>query len=110
MTDAINAPPKAGAMLESLRGMGYSVQASLADIIDNSISAGAGRVRIDFIWNGEHSAIRILDDGKGMTEEELDRAMRLGSTSPTEVRGPNDLGRFGWASRLRRSHIAGDSP
>lgn len=95
MNDTVLAPPKAGAMLESLRGMGYSVPAALADIIDNSISAGAGRVRIDFIWNGEQSAVRILDDGEGMTEDELDRAMRLGSTSPLDARDASDLGRFG---------------
>lgn len=93
--DTILAPPKAGAMLESLRGMGYSVPAAIADIIDNSISANAGRLRIDFIWNGEQSLVRILDDGSGMGEEELDRAMRLGSTSPLASRNANDLGRFG---------------
>jgi hypothetical protein len=91
----ILAPPKAGAMLESLRGLGYSVPAALADIIDNSISADAGRVRIDFIWNGEKSAVRIIDDGSGMGEEDLDRAMRLGSTSPMASRSASDLGRFG---------------
>lgn len=95
MNEAILAPPKAGAMLESLRGMGYSVPAALADIIDNSVSARASRVRIDFIWNAEQSAVRVLDDGEGMSEDELDRAMRLGSTSPLDVRDPDDLGRFG---------------
>ena len=34
------APPKASAMLEALRGLGYSTADALADIIDNSISAG----------------------------------------------------------------------
>ena len=34
-----SAPPRAGAMLESLRGLGYSTATALADIIDNSISA-----------------------------------------------------------------------
>lgn len=93
--DAIDIPPKAGAMLESLRGMGYSVPAALSDIIDNSISAGAGRVRIDFIWNGQKSLIRIVDDGAGMSESELDEAMRLGSMSPVISRSASDLGRFG---------------
>src|SRR5262249_47769446 len=34
-------------------------------------------------------------DGKGMSPEELDRAMRLGEISPLVKREPNDLGRFG---------------
>ena len=44
-----SAPPRAAAMLESLRGLGYSTAAALADIIDNSISAGAAEVKIEFV-------------------------------------------------------------
>ena len=41
------APPKATAMIEALRGLGYSTATALADIIDNSISAsGAGKRRV----------------------------------------------------------------
>ena len=47
-------------MLEALRGLGYSTAAALADIIDNSISAGASEVRIDFAWAGSDSRIRIV--------------------------------------------------
>jgi hypothetical protein len=47
-----NAPPRAAAMLESLRGLGYSTAAALADIVDNSISAGATEARIEFVWEG----------------------------------------------------------
>ncbi len=31
-----NAPPHAGSMLESLRGLGYAPPTALADLIDNS--------------------------------------------------------------------------
>lgn len=51
------APPRAMAMLESLRGLGYSTAAALADIVDNSISAGASEVRIDFQWDGLDSRV-----------------------------------------------------
>lgn len=87
--------PDPGAMIESLRAFGYSLEASIADIIDNSIAAGACNVDIQFTWLGEHSTISILDDGCGMTEEELINAMRPGSKSPLEVRNAGDLGRFG---------------
>jgi len=90
-----NAPPRAGSMLEALRGLGYSVPAALADIIDNSISAGATEVRIDFTWDGPFSRISILDDGRGMDDTELECAMRLGDKSPLDKRSPTDLGRFG---------------
>ena len=90
-----NAPPRSGAMVEALRGLGYSPATALADIIDNSIAAGAGEVRLQFDWNGPASRITILDDGRGMDAEGLDRAMRLGDRDPLEARAGSDLGRFG---------------
>jgi hypothetical protein len=89
------APPKAAAMIESLRGIGYSTAAALADLIDNSISAGCRSVWLEFRFDGPRSTITILDDGSGMTVEELRRAMTLGGIGPLVVRAPNDLGRFG---------------
>lgn len=47
-----HAPPRAASMLEALRGLGYSTSSALADIVDNSISAGASSVWIHFDWNG----------------------------------------------------------
>ncbi len=89
------APPRAGAMLESLRGLGYSTQTALADIVDNSVAAAATEVRIAFSWNGTASCIAVVDNGKGMSDSELERAMTLGDRSPLEARSSTDLGRFG---------------
>jgi len=88
-------PPRANAMLEALRGLGYSTPAALADIIDNSISAGATEIRIEFEWDGDASRVSVLDDGKGMSDSELESAMRLGDKNPLDSRAPHDLGRFG---------------
>lgn len=90
-----NAPPRAAAMLESLRGLGYSTASALADVVDNSISAEATEVRIDFDWDGHQSRISILDNGCGMTDIELESALRLGDKNPLTTRDPSDLGRFG---------------
>lgn len=91
-----NAPPKASAMLEALRGLGYSTADALADIVDNSISAGAFEVRIDFRWEGgDRAFVAVLDDGRGMDDPELEAAMRLGEKSPLDERSGKDLGRFG---------------
>ena len=59
------APPRAGAMLESLRGLGYSPAAALADVIDNSISAGANHIAVKMSWDDGASRISILDNGLG---------------------------------------------
>lgn len=90
-----NAPPQASAMIEALRGLGYSTATALADIIDNSISADANNVDLIFQWGEKKSRIIIWDDGNGMNAEEIDKAMRLGDKSPLDQRNEKDLGRFG---------------
>ena len=90
-----SAPPKASALIEALRGLGYTAAGALADLIDNSISAHAENVVILFFWDGPRSRIAILDDGDGMDDDQLERAMRLGERSPLDSRTTDDLGRFG---------------
>lgn len=89
------APPAASALFESLRGMGYSTESAIADLIDNSISAGARTIRVEFLWAGPHSVLRIADNGRGMGESELVEAMRPGGRHPLLPRTADDLGRFG---------------
>lgn len=89
------APPQAASLVESLRAFGYELPTALADLVDNSITAGAHHVWIDFHWDGDASVISITDDGDGMTAEMLLTAMRPGSQNPLHNRAPHDLGRFG---------------
>ena len=95
MSLSLEAPPHASTLIEALRGLGYTAATALADIIDNSIAAGATEVRLQFRWDGPSSCITITDDGCGMTAAELAAAMRFGSRDPLERRAPGDLGRFG---------------
>ena len=88
-------PPRASSLVESLRDMGYSLRTALADVIDNSITAGARNIRLFADTHHALPAIGILDDGVGMSEEELFEAMRPGTRSPLEIRSSTDLGRFG---------------
>jgi hypothetical protein len=88
-------PPRTDAMVNSLRSMGYDLSMAIADLVDNSITAKASNVFIDYGWRGSRSWVRISDDGVGMSEERLKEAMRLGSNDPAEMRDPEDLGRFG---------------
>ena len=89
------APPEASSMIETFRAVGYSIETAIADIIDNSITANAKNIWIDYEWNGPSTILSITDDGHGMSNEELVQAMRPGSTSPLDVRKEHDLGRFG---------------
>lgn len=88
-------PPNASAMIESMRAYGYTLSTAIADLIDNSIAAGAANVWIHLNWGGADSWISIADDGHGMDEVVLRDAMRLGSRSPLAARDSRDLGRFG---------------
>ncbi len=90
-----NAPPRAGMLIESLRGLGYTTATAVADIIDNSISAGARTVDVHVEWVGADSWIRIADDGCGMDDAGLEKAMQLGASDPRHARRTDDLGRFG---------------
>jgi hypothetical protein len=87
-------PPSAADLLESMRALGYSFEAALADLIDNSLSADAHKVEVHFSPY-EQPYVAILDDGWGMTPDETTAAMRHGSRDPRLVRDVRDLGRFG---------------
>lgn len=89
----IECNPYAPFLIESTRSIGYSVEAAVADIIDNSISANADNVNIYF--GAETPYIAIIDDGFGMDSHEITEAMRFGSADPLRNRDENDLGRYG---------------
>ena len=86
--------PNANALIESLRSIGYNFESAISDLIDNSISANAKNIHINFEFNPTLK-LSILDDGHGMTQDELIHAMRFGSQDPTIERERSDLGRFG---------------
>lgn len=85
--------PNAGKTMQALRELGYDSFASVMDLIDNSIDAGAERVEITVKESGTSLLIDILDDGRGMDEKTLAEALRLGSD--TEHDAKKDLGKFG---------------
>jgi len=91
--DIVNPIP--AALIESMRAFGYSPETSVADLMDNSISAGARNIWVKFVWLGSDSYVAIIDDGSGMNEAALVKSMRLGSQNPLDERDESDLGRFG---------------
>ena len=91
--------PYAPILVESTRSIGYSFEAAVADIIDNSISASATDIRIGFM-SKDPEWLCVQDNGWGMSSEELENAMRYGSQSSHEVRAKNDLGRFGLGLKM----------
>ncbi len=92
---SVDIAPRASALIASLRGLGYSPEAALADLVDNSITAGGRVVEIDIQWNNGNPVAAILDDGRGMPGGRVAEAMRLGGRGPANERDASDLGRFG---------------
>lgn len=86
--------PRADILVESTRSIGYTFESALADIIDNSIGNGATHIDVRFS-SITPRYIAILDNGCGMTPDELIIAMRYGSKNVNDQRAESDLGRFG---------------
>lgn len=90
----IEAPPMPYETMAALRAMGYKFPNALADVVDNSIDAGAKNIDLYVMADSalaDKSHVLIMDDGKGMTGPELIKAMTLGSSKS----GTTDLGKFG---------------
>ncbi|MEV0269783.1 ATP-binding protein [Hamadaea sp. NPDC050747] len=84
--------PSASRLTRSLRDIGYDFAPAVADIIDNSIAAGARRVDVEIEFDGPDSYVMITDDGAGMTAGQLDEALRFGTRRSY---GNGELGRYG---------------
>ena len=85
--------PEANILMNSMRAMGYTFESAVADVIDNSICAGAQNIKILMPLSPLEKDVCIFDDGSGMSPAELMEAMKYGSNVPD--RKSNDLGRFG---------------
>ena len=90
----IDLPPYAPMLIESTRAIGYSLEAAIADVIDNSVTAKAKNISIEYVPFNE-PYIAIIDNGYGMTEQKLTESMRYGCTDPNAQRDSNDMGRYG---------------
>lgn len=86
-------PPPAGRLIESLRDTGYTFTTAVADIIDNSISAEADHICIKLnLEQGNRPVLWIADNGLGMDDDALIKAMTYGSPKRPSQKS---LGKFG---------------
>lgn len=90
----VKAPPGAKRLIESLRNMGYECSTAIADLVDNSLAAGASEVHVElFAPSGSQPAgVVIADNGRGMDREQLYEAMRFGAFQEYSA---EDLGKYG---------------
>jgi len=101
--------PAAARTISSLRDIGYELPQAVADLVDNSLEAGASIVDIDLHFEGTDSWIRIADNGRGMDTATLTESLRYGSVRAYDN---EDLGKFGFGlksastSQCRRVVVA----
>lgn len=95
MSEIVKNIPTADVLMTSMRSMGYTFEAAIADVLDNSISAQANRIDIRFPIDPQSCFVAICDNGIGMSKSELFDAMKYGSQIKKDIRETNDLGRFG---------------
>lgn len=90
----IESIPNAARTFQALRSLGYDLNSSVADIIDNSITEKARAKNIAIIFRRDKNGFtcRIKDDGSGMTDKEMEEAMRIGTETSY---GKHDLGKYG---------------
>lgn len=96
--------PDAMRVMEGFRNSGYTPQSAIADLIDNSISAGATKVavllsaKVDGTWKAY-----IADNGCGMNKDVLVAAMRYGSSSEL---GKSKLNVYGLGMKVASSSFS----
>lgn len=92
-------PPDYEHFIHALRSVGYTFEESVADIIDNSLDAGASHVSVRFVVRKDKSVdLLIADNGSGMDEKALRDAMVFG-TQPVEAHQKR-LGKFGLGLKM----------
>jgi len=90
----IEAPPLPYETMAALRSIGYKFPQALADVVDNSIDAGSSEIKLEVMAHPESAAdsyVLLMDDGVGMTHDQLVKAMQLGGSNSSA----ESLGKFG---------------
>lgn len=81
------------ALYVALRDSGYSPYQAISDIVDNSVDAGADKIRLDVFSYNNQPVIVIADNGSGMSRSELLNALSVGSTNSN--RAADARGKYG---------------
>ncbi|MEZ3178296.1 ATP-binding protein [Streptomyces pimonensis] len=118
-TGSTRLPPDAG-YAKALTNQGYGFEVAIADLVDNSIDAGADKIVVHFLRDAKRIlTLLVIDNGKGMDDAGLDAAITVGRRRDY---GGSALGMYGTGlkaaslshassltvvSRTKRSRAAG---
>ena len=71
--------PSIPRLVDAIRRIGHSPTDAILDICDNAVQANASKIDIFVSGQKTFDRIEVADSGKGMNEELLTEALRLGS-------------------------------
>ena len=101
--DRMRNDPDPARLIIGLLDTGYDFYTAAADIIDNSIAAGAENINIDVVLTTDgHKFVYFGDDGHGMDEDGLFNAMKYGAEIREDLAS---LGKFGLGLKTASSSI-----
>lgn len=93
MGKKLTLPPNPARLIEGLRDTGYDFNMGLADVVDNSVDAGASKIDVSIKMDTDGDLlVAIADNGCGMDEDTLLDGMTYGSAGRND---PRRLGKFG---------------
>ena len=85
-------------ILRKIRSRGYTLEQSLAELVDNSITHNAKNIWTHMYWSddqGKDSFIMVIDDGDGMSKDDLlNRALNIPKDEHVD-KGENDHSVYG---------------
>ncbi|GAA4752337.1 ATP-binding protein [Gordonia alkaliphila] len=91
VVERIKLAPDAG-LVKSL-GANHTLESAIADLVDNSIDAGASRVSVRLLTRNDRlTQVEVLDNGKGMDAAAANAAMTIGHQRDYSN---GELGHFG---------------
>jgi hypothetical protein len=80
-------------IVDAFKNIGYSPEAAVADLVDNSVDAAASTVLIRFLHTEDDLvSLVVVDNGRGMREQDIDRAMQFGGRRHYN---DSDIGMYG---------------
>jgi hypothetical protein len=80
-------------IVDAFKNIGYSIEAAVADLVDNSVDANATFVLVRFLrTDREIFRLLVVDNGDGMRHRDIGRAMQFGGRRQY---GEHDIGMYG---------------
>jgi hypothetical protein len=99
-------PPNAARMVRGMGRLSYKFEQAIADLIDNSIAAGATRIDVHLDQRiGGRIYVHVLDNGSGIAKDDLPSAIQYGAA---DRKDDSSLGVYGFGLKTACQSFTGN--